>query len=226
MNIVLGITGSVAAILTEKMCASLLSAGHAVKIVATNPSLYFLPAGCGRSSQTGCRQAKNMPAVELFRDKDEWPVGGYHTNDPVKHIEFRTWADLLLIAPLSANTLAKMAHGICDNFLCCIARAWPKEKPVVLAPAMNTEMWIDPITEEHFAALAESAFPNLTIVEPESGLLACGDTRRWRNGSHRKHCRGNRKRLQRRISLVCKPVSLLCCLSTRPLEQCEALRFV
>jgi phosphopantothenoylcysteine decarboxylase len=89
--------------------------------------------------------------------------------------EFWTWADLLLIAPLSANTLAKMAHGICDNFLCCIARAWSKEKPIVLAPAMNTEMWIDPITEEHFTALRRR-FPKLAIVAPESGLLACGDT--------------------------------------------------
>jgi phosphopantothenoylcysteine decarboxylase len=80
-----------------------------------------------------------------------------------------------LIAPLSANTLAKMAHGICDNFLCCIARAWPKEKPVVLAPAMNTEMWIDPITDEHFVALRKR-FHKLTVVEPESKLLACGDT--------------------------------------------------
>ena len=174
MNIVLGITGSVAAILTEKLCTSLLSAGHSVKIVATNPALYFLPQETGDHLRLAV-SGGGYAAVELFRDKDEWPLGGYHKNDPVKHIEFRTWADLLLIAPLSANTLAKMAHGICDNFLCCIARAWPKEKPVVLAPAMNTEMWIDPITGEHFAALRKR-FPNLTLVEPESGLLACGDS--------------------------------------------------
>jgi phosphopantothenoylcysteine synthetase/decarboxylase len=174
MNIVLGITGSVAAILTEKLCESLLSSGHAVKIVATNPSLYFLPQKTGdhlRLAVSGGEYA----AVELFRDKDEWPLGGYHKNDPVRHIEFRTWADLLLIAPLSANTLAKITNGICDNFLCCIARAWPKEKPVVLAPAMNTEMWIDPITEEHITAL-QKRFHKLIVVYPESGLLACGDT--------------------------------------------------
>jgi phosphopantothenoylcysteine decarboxylase len=174
MNIVLGITGSVAATLTEKLCICLTSEGHAVKVVATNPSLYFLPPNTGdRINLTAA--GRNYASVDLFRDKDEWPVGGYHKNDPVRHIEFRSWADLLLIAPLSANTLAKMAHGICDNFLSCIARAWPKEKPVVLAPAMNTEMWIDPITEEHLAVMRRR-FHNLTVVDPECGLLACGDT--------------------------------------------------
>jgi phosphopantothenoylcysteine decarboxylase len=174
MNVVLGITGSVAAVLTEKLCANLLSAGHAVRIVATNSSLYFLPPDTGNHIKAA-GAGEEYAALELYRDADEWPVGGYHKNDPVRHIEFRTWADLLLIAPLSANTLAKIACGICDNFLCCIARAWPKEKPVILAPAMNTEMWIDPVTDEHFAALWKR-FHKLTVVEPESKLLACGDT--------------------------------------------------
>jgi phosphopantothenoylcysteine decarboxylase len=122
MNIVLGITGSVAAVLTEKLCGGLLSAKHAAKIVATNPSLHFLPPDTG-DHLTLAGTGEECTAVELYRDNDEWPVGGYHQNDPVRHIEIRTWADLLLIAPFSANALAKMAHGLCDNFLCCIARA-------------------------------------------------------------------------------------------------------
>ncbi|HTY61229.1 MAG TPA: flavoprotein [Acidobacteriota bacterium] len=174
MNIVLGITGSVAAVLTEKLCAALLATGHGVRIVATNPSLYFLPPGTGDPLKPAV-PGRELATLELFHDKDEWLTSGYHKNDPVKHIEFRNWAHLLLIAPLSANTLAKMANGICDNFLCCIARAWPKEKPVVLAPAMNTEMWIDPITKEHIAALRKR-FHKLTVLEPEYAVLACGDT--------------------------------------------------
>ncbi len=174
MNIVLGITGSVAAVLTEKLCTDLVSAGHAVRVVATNPSLYFLAPDTGDHIKLA-GAGREYASVELYRDKDEWPLGGYHKNDPVRHIEFRTWADLLLIAPLSANTLAKMTHGICDNFLCCIARAWPKEKPVILAPAMNTEMWNDPITGEHFTSLRKR-FHRLAVVEPECALLACGDT--------------------------------------------------
>lgn len=170
MNIILGITGSVAATLTPKLYNGLIAAGHEVKIVATTPALYFIPPDF---------------SVEIFKDKDEWPVGGYHKNDPVKHIEFRTWADLLLIAPLTANTLAKIANGICDNFLCCIARAWPKEKPVILAPAMNTEMWDDIITALHLrdlngfhtstSYLMHQRYIKLTVVNPISKKLACGD---------------------------------------------------
>lgn len=142
MNIVLGITGSVAATLTPKLAGILLDAGHSVRIVATTPALYFLSPDCYHPDDDIIQVHNNGKnyRVDLFRDKDEWPAGGYHKNDPVKHINFRDWADLLLMAPLSANTLAKMANGYCDNFLTCIFRAWPKtEKPVVLAPAMNTE---------------------------------------------------------------------------------------
>ena len=64
--------------------------------------------------------------------------------DPVRHIEFRHWADLLVVAPLDANTLAKFAIGLCDNFLTCLFRAWDFAKPVILAPAMNTLMWDHP----------------------------------------------------------------------------------
>jgi hypothetical protein len=89
MNIVLGITGSVAAVLTEKLCAGMLSAGHAVRIVATNSSLYFLPPDTDDHIKlTGA--GEEYVTVELFHDKDEWPIGGYHKNDPVRHIEFRT----------------------------------------------------------------------------------------------------------------------------------------
>ena len=60
------------------------------------------------------------------------------------HIEFRKWADLLVVAPLDANTLAKFALGLSDNFLSCVFRAWDFARPVILAPAMNTLMWQSP----------------------------------------------------------------------------------
>jgi len=173
MNIILGITGSVATTLTPKMASLLLASGHNVKIVATTPALFFL-----RGLKNDClplsNVSGNLTSVEVFRDKDEWAEGGYHKGDIVKHIDFRTWADLLLIAPIGANTLAKIANGICDNFLCCIARAWKKEKPMVLAPAMNTEMWNDVITTTHLDSLPKR-YRSLKIIEPISGMLACGD---------------------------------------------------
>lgn len=171
MNVILGVTGSVAGILTPKMAGALIDAGHEVRIVATTPGLYFLPEGTKDDLEVPT--SEGTAKVQVFRDKDEWPESGYHKKDPVQHIDFREWGDILLIAPLTANTLAKIANGICDNFLCCIARAWVKTKPMVLAPAMNTEMWEDPIISEHLKSLP-NRFKKHGIVYPVKGNLACG----------------------------------------------------
>ena len=80
--------------------------------------------------------------------------GRYDRDDAVLHIELRKWADVFVIAPLDANTLAKLAVGLCDNCLTCVWRAWDLAKPVVLAPAMNTLMWQHPFTRRHLRAIA------------------------------------------------------------------------
>lgn len=160
MNVILGITGSVATTLVPKLYNELINQEYKVEIIATTPALYFLP--------------KDHNILKVFKDKDEWPESGYYKNDPVRHIEFKEWGDLLLIAPITANTLAKIANGICDNFLTCIARAWSKNKPLVLAPAMNTEMWIDPITQYHLDLICKR-FYRTWIVSPIEKKLACGD---------------------------------------------------
>ena len=91
-------------------------------------------------------------------DDDEWP--GHDTNhrwqrgEPVPHIELRRWADMLVVAPLDANTLAKLALGTCDNCLTCVYRAWDRTRPIVLAPAMNTLMWDHPATARHLRQAA------------------------------------------------------------------------
>src|SRR4029077_9633241 len=81
----------------------------------------------------------------------------YRLREPGRHIELRRWADLLLVAPLDANTLAKLACGLSDNCLTCVARAWDPLRPVVLAPAMNTLMWEHPLTLRHLRQLASDA---------------------------------------------------------------------
>ncbi|HEV3165963.1 MAG TPA: flavoprotein, partial [Isosphaeraceae bacterium] len=132
----------------------------------------------------------------LFRDADEWAGPRYVRDAPVLHIEFRKWADLLVIAPLDANTLAKFALGVSDNFLTCLFRAWDFGRPVVLAPAMNTLMWRSPVTVRHLRQLvadrgdgldggawtldeADEVFarhaPGIILVPPQSKRLACGD---------------------------------------------------
>jgi phosphopantothenoylcysteine decarboxylase len=193
-RLILGVTGSVAAIRTPALCGELRSAGHEVRIVATRPSLYFFDPAL--VTKLGGESSELTTDAPLFRDSDEWPGARYHPGGEVLHIEFRRWAQLLVIAPLDANTLAKLALGISDNFLTCIFRAWDFSKPVILAPAMNTLMWESPVTLRHLRQLladhapgstggewsladAPQVFarhaPGIVLVPPQSKRLACGD---------------------------------------------------
>ena len=144
-NVLLGVTGSVAAIYTPQLYGDLAQAGHLVKIVATKSALYFFD----RAAIEPTDGKRNKSVVIL--DEDEWPGERYERGDPVLHIELRRWADVLLIAPCDANTLAKLALGITDNCLTCIYLAWDPARPIVLAPAMNTLMWEHPATARHLA---------------------------------------------------------------------------
>src|SRR5437870_3555510 len=153
-NVLVGVTGSVAAIRTPELFVALKQAGHQVKVVATQASLYFFdPAALDPT-----RPQRNPGVVIL--DEDEWPgrdVGRrWQRDDPVLHIELRRWADVLVIAPLDANTLAKLANGLSDNCLTCVWRAWDAARPVVLAPAMNTLMWEHPLTVRHLRQLTSA----------------------------------------------------------------------
>lgn len=172
-NVLLGVTGSVAAIKVPRLYQALRQAGYAVRVVATQASLYFFDPAELDPSYPG----RNPAVVSL--DEDEWPgrqAGRrYQPQDPVLHIELRRWADLLLIAPLDANTLAKLAHGLADNCLTCVWRAWDRQRPVVLAPAMNTLMWDHPLTRLHLQQLASLTGCRLCIVPPQEKQLACGD---------------------------------------------------
>jgi phosphopantothenoylcysteine decarboxylase len=196
-NVLLGVTGSVAAIKTPLIYAALKASGHSVKVVATQASLYFFdPAALDPLDEA--RPQRNPDVVVL--DDDEWPgrTEGqlYQRGDLVRHIELRRWADLFLVAPLDANTLAKLALGLADNCLTCVWRAWDPTRPSVLAPAMNTLMWQHPATARHLVQLASDAgiagLPEkgdpetiaeainarngpLRVVAPESKELACGD---------------------------------------------------
>lgn len=195
-NLLLGVTGSVAAIYTPALFESLKQAGHKVKVVATAAASYFFdPAALDPLSHPPRRN----PQVVIL-DEDEWPGREegrhYQRSDQVLHIELRRWASGLIIAPLDANTLAKLVHGLCDNCLSCVWRAWDRANPVVLAPAMNTLMWENPATLRHLRLLAgegqaemvpadlepaalldwiNSRCPRLRVLQPQSKRLACDD---------------------------------------------------
>jgi len=160
VKILLGVTGSVATTLLNKLVLELVGASHTVKVVATEKSKYFFN--------------DDDISAEVIYEEDEWPDEKYEKNMQINHIALRDWADLLLIAPLSANTLAKMANGICDNLLTCIARAWDPNKSVVVAPAMNTQMYKHPITKDQIEKLGHYYY-NYSIAWPISKELACGD---------------------------------------------------
>lgn len=188
-NVLLGATGSVAAVRIPALFDALTAAGHVVKVVATNAATYFFDPTEIRANRS------------LILDEDEWPgrtIGEHYARgDSVMHIELRKWADIFAIAPLDANTLAKLAVGLCDNCLTCVWRAWDTARPVVLAPAMNTLMWQNAFTRRHLRSLAADAgaghipahlsddaliqqindrSPTLRIVGPITKALACGDT--------------------------------------------------
>ncbi|XP_072881867.1 phosphopantothenoylcysteine decarboxylase isoform X4 [Hemitrygon akajei] len=92
--------------------------------------------------------------------------------DPVLHIELRRWADLLVIAPLDANTLGKIANGICDNLLTCVVRAWDLKRPLLFCPAMNTAMWEHPITATQIQTLKGFGYIEVPCIVKK---LLCGD---------------------------------------------------
>src|SRR5437667_6836520 len=115
-NVLLGVTGSVAAVYTPLLFNDLRQAGHDVKAVVTRAARY-----CFDTKEV--ERAGGAEAPVLFLDENEWPGERYQRGDAVLHIELRRWAEILLIAPLDANTLAKLACGLADNCLTCIWRA-------------------------------------------------------------------------------------------------------
>uniref|UniRef100_A0ACD5WWC3 Uncharacterized protein n=3 Tax=Avena sativa TaxID=4498 RepID=A0ACD5WWC3_AVESA len=157
-RVLLAASGSVAAIKFESLCR-IFSEWAEVRAVATKSALHFVD----RSS---------LPSdVILYTDDDEWS-SWKKIGDEVLHIELRKWADIMVIAPLSANTLAKIASGLCDNLLTCIVRAWDYKKPLFAAPAMNTFMLSNPCTGRHIDVINQLG---ILLVPPITKRLACGD---------------------------------------------------
>jgi len=197
-RILLGITGSVAAVKAPEVYDQLLAKGHEVKVVATEAARRFVDAPRFKAAGAADEVALAVRGQTTFYvDADEWPAGRlFEVGEPVLHIELRRWAEVLLIAPLDANTLAKLSTGLCDNLLTCVYRAWDLQHSVIVAPAMNTHMWEHPATVRHLAQLTEdfgcsrplphldaeticdtvnALSDRLRIVKPISKRLACGD---------------------------------------------------
>lgn len=174
VKILVGVTASVATIKLGELVDALLSSASIteVGVVATDKSEKFY--NVEEITSIGSKYEK--PEVRIWRDEDEWSMWNGR-GDPVLHIELGKWADAMILAPLDANTLAKISHGLCDNLLTCTLRAWDlknvKTKPVFFCPAMNTKMWEHPLTSEQIQQLEGFGY---TQIPPIEKTLMCGDT--------------------------------------------------
>lgn len=161
-NILIGCTGSVATIKLKELIEALLSTYDcAVGVVLTEKAGHFVDL-----------DSILLTGALLYRDEDEWSAW-QGRGDPVLHVDLTKWADVFVVAPLDANSLGKIASGLCDNLLLCIVRAWNLEKPLLFAPAMNTMMWDHPITAEQIEKLCNWGYQQ---IPPIAKTLMCGDT--------------------------------------------------
>lgn len=155
-TIVLGVTGSIAAHKAVDVASLLTKAGHSVHVVMTADALRFI-------TPLPFKTLSRHPVVtDLYDEEEGWKP---------THITLADTADLLLIAPATANTLAKLAHGIADDALSCIALALNPAAKLLLAPAMNGKMWQHPATQANLATLQSRG---AHVVGPDTGLLSCG----------------------------------------------------
>ncbi len=155
-NIVLGVTGSIAAYKAAELASQLTKQGCEVHVVMTADALRFITA-------VPFKTLSRHPVVtDLYDEEAGWQP---------THIKLADEADLLLIAPATANTIAKLAHGIADDALSCVALALNAQARILIAPAMNGKMWLHPATQQNVATLKSRG---VEFIGPEEGLFSCG----------------------------------------------------
>ena len=155
-NIVLGVTGSIAAHRAIDLASQLTKDGFSVHVAMTADAQRFV-------TPLPFKTMSRHPVVtDLYDEEEGWKPA---------HIELADNADLLLIAPATANVIAKLAHGLADDALTCIALAVRPTAKILIAPAMNGKMWQHPATQTNVATLKARG---VEFVGPDEGLLSCG----------------------------------------------------
>jgi phosphopantothenoylcysteine decarboxylase len=187
LHLLIAASGSVATIKLPNIINALSRHQNlSIRVILTSSATHFL---AGQSSEQPTVSAlSHLPNVDaVYTDSAEW-TPAWKRNAPILHIELRKWAHLLVIAPLSANTLAKITSGICDNLLLSVVRAWDTtgtvdadgklRKKILVAPAMNTAMWKHPITARQIRVLEEEWGGEegwFEVLHPIEKTLACKD---------------------------------------------------
>ncbi|HBS41343.1 MAG TPA: bifunctional phosphopantothenoylcysteine decarboxylase/phosphopantothenate--cysteine ligase CoaBC [Oceanospirillales bacterium] len=158
-RILLGISGGIAAYKSAELVRTLKKAGADVRVVMTRSAMEFI-------TPLTLQALSGHPVHHSLLDPEAEAGMG--------HIELAKWADLFLIAPASANLIARLSQGMGDDLLTTVFLA--TDAPICLAPAMNQAMWRDPITQENIAHLKAAHGDHLTLIGPAAGEQACGDT--------------------------------------------------
>ena len=154
--IVLGVTGSIAAHKAIDIASRLTQSDRDVRVVLTADALKFVQPLPFKTL------SRNPVVTDLYDEEEGWRP---------THIRLADKASLLLVAPATANTLAKMALGLADDALSCLALALNPQARVLVAPAMNGKMWLHPATQGHVATLKSRG---VEFIGPDDGLLSCG----------------------------------------------------
>ena len=154
--IVLGVTGSIAAHKAVDLASFLAKAGFDVRVVMTTDAQRFV------TSLPFKTLSRHPVVTDLYDEEEGWKP---------THITLADEADMLLIAPATANIIAKLANGIADDALSCIALALRPEAKLLIAPAMNGKMWQHPATQQNVATLKARG---ANFLGPDAGLLSCG----------------------------------------------------
>lgn len=157
MNVLLGVTGSISAYKAADIANRLTKLGHNVDVILTESGSKII------TPLTLQTLSKNKVYMDMFEEI---------TPSEVKHISLAKKADVVLIAPATANIIGKIAWGIADDFLSTVVMAAANHTPVYIAPAMNTNMYENPIVQENIEKLKRLGY---RFIEPKESLLACGD---------------------------------------------------
>ncbi len=155
-NIVLGVTGSIAAHKAADLTSLLTKQGFNVRVVLTADAQKFITPLPFKTL------SRNPVITDLYDEEEGWKP---------THIRLADEADLLLIAPATANVLAKLANGHADDALTCIALALNPKAKLLIAPAMNGKMWLHAATQQNAATLKKRG---AEFIGPEKGMLSCG----------------------------------------------------
>jgi len=165
MRVIVGVTGGIAAYKSAELVRAFLRQNFEVRVVMTESACRFI------QPLTFAALTGHRVYTSLWEDTGSGATAYGGDQNGIEHISQAQWADALVVAPATANTLAKFAHGMADDFLSTLYLA--TEAPVFVAPAMNSNMWAHAATQANLDTLRERG---VRVVEPGSGELACGMT--------------------------------------------------